>query len=124
MTGDWFTYPRRGKDAPTQRLAEAIYHQHRVPLSRRAGQILDARTLGDGNPLVFPSGCGKRLNDMALSGLLEDLEIAAVPHGFRSLPERHSPACAGPRGTGFRTANRAEPAPRPAAVRAASRDRG
>ena len=59
--------------------------EHQVPLCRRAEQILDAaRTLVDGNPLVFPSGRGKRLTDMALSGLLKDLEIGAVPHGFRS----------------------------------------
>ena len=59
--------------------------EHRVPLCRRAEQILDAaRTLGDGNPLVFPSARGKRLTDMALSGLLKDLEIGAVLHGFRS----------------------------------------
>ena len=59
--------------------------EHRIPLCRRAEQILDAaRTLGDGNPLVFPSGRGKRLTDMALSGLLKDLAIGAVPHGFRS----------------------------------------
>ena len=32
MTGDWFTYPRRGKDAPTQRLAEAIYHRRDSPI--------------------------------------------------------------------------------------------
>ena len=59
--------------------------EHRVPLCRRAEQILDAaRTLGGGNPLVFPSGRGKQLADMAVSGLLKDLEIGAVPHGFRS----------------------------------------
>ena len=59
--------------------------EHRVPLCRRAEQIVDAaRTHADGNPLVFPSARGKRLNDMALSGLLKDLEIGAVPHGFRS----------------------------------------
>ena len=58
---------------------------HRVPLCRRAQQILTAaRTLGNGGLLVFPSGRGKRLNDMALSGPLKDLEIGAVPHGFRS----------------------------------------
>ncbi len=59
--------------------------EHRVPLSRRAEQILDAaRATGNGGPLVFPSARGKRLNNMALSGLLKDLEIGAVPHGFRS----------------------------------------
>ena len=47
--------------------------------------ILDAaRAVSNDNPLVFPSGRGKRLNDMALSGLLKTLEIPAVPHGFRS----------------------------------------
>ena len=59
--------------------------EHRVPLTRRAEQVLDAaRALSNGSPLVFPSGRGKRLNDMALSGLLKTLEIPAVPHGFRS----------------------------------------
>ena len=59
--------------------------EHRVPLSRRAEHILDAaRATGNGGPLVFPSARGKRLNNMALSGLLKDLEIGAVPHGFRS----------------------------------------
>ena len=48
-------------------------------------RILDAaRALGDCHALVFPSGRGKRLADMALSGLLKDLAIGGVPHGFRS----------------------------------------
>ena len=59
--------------------------EHRVPLTRRAEQVLDAaRTLGNGNALVFPSPRGRRFNDMALSGLLRTLEVPAVPHGFRS----------------------------------------
>ena len=59
--------------------------EHRVPLARRAGQILDAaRTLSNGNTLVFPSPRGKRFNDLALSGLLRTLEVPALPHGFRS----------------------------------------
>ncbi len=59
--------------------------EHRVPLTRRAEQVLDAaRTLSNGNALVFPSPRGKRFNDMALSGLLRTLEVPAVPHGFRS----------------------------------------
>ena len=61
--------------------------EHRVPLCRRAIEILDAaRTLGEGGgSLLFPSvQQGKQLSDMMLSGLLKDLEIAAVPHGFRS----------------------------------------
>ena len=60
--------------------------EHRVPLSRRALDVLDAtRTLDrGGNQLVFPSISGKRLHDMALLGLLKNQKIAAVPHGFRS----------------------------------------
>ncbi len=60
--------------------------EHRVPLSRRALDILDeARTLDTGGGvLVFPSSGGKRLHDMALSGLLKNQKVPAVPHGFRS----------------------------------------
>ena len=60
--------------------------EHRVPLCRRALDILDAaRTLDGGDGvLVFPSIGGKRLHDMALSGLLKNQKVAAVPHGFRS----------------------------------------
>ena len=54
-------------------------------MANRIHGILDAaRAVSNDNPLVFPSGRGKRLNDMALSGLLKTLEIPAVPHGFRS----------------------------------------
>ena len=60
--------------------------EHRVPLCRRPMEILDTvRRLGDGSRFVFPSvQPGKQLGDMMLSGLLKDLKIAAVPHGFRS----------------------------------------
>ena len=61
--------------------------EHRVPLCRRAMEILDSvQALYEGaSPLLFPSvQQGKQLSDMMLSGLLKDLKIAAVPHGFRS----------------------------------------
>ena len=59
--------------------------EHRVPLSPRALEVLDAaRSLADGNPLVFPNRWGNRIRDTFLSQLLKDLDIAAVPHGFRS----------------------------------------
>ena len=62
-----------------------LKREHRVPLTRRTEQILDAaRAAGNGGPLVFPSACGKRVNDMALSALLKTLDVPAVPHGFRS----------------------------------------
>ena len=59
--------------------------EHRVPLSGRAAKVLDAaRSLADGNPLVFPNRWGNVIKDTFLSQLLKDLDIAAVPHGFRS----------------------------------------
>ena len=59
--------------------------EHRVPLFGRAAQILDAaRKAGNGGALIFPAVRGSRLSDMMFSKLLKDLEIGAVPHGFRS----------------------------------------
>ena len=58
---------------------------HRVPLSGRALEVLaDARELTGGAGLVFPSKGGKPLSDSAMSKLLRDQGIAAVPHGMRS----------------------------------------
>ena len=62
-----------------------MHREHRVPLSARAVEVLDAaRTLADGNPLVFPNRWGNPVKDTFLSELLRKLDIAAVPHGFRS----------------------------------------
>ena len=60
--------------------------EHRVPLSRRAVDILDAaRTFGAGaSPLVFTTGDGEKLDEKVLRRLLERQRVAAVPHGFRS----------------------------------------
>ena len=59
--------------------------EHRVPLCRRATEILSAaRKLGDGSPLVFTRGGGKPLYEKRLRRLLRNCKIAAVPHGFRS----------------------------------------
>ena len=59
--------------------------EHRVPLSGRALEVLnEARALSDTSGLVFPSPMGKVLSDSPLSKLLRELDIAAVPHGFRS----------------------------------------
>ncbi len=59
--------------------------EHRVPLSGRALAVLDeARRLplGDGN--VFSSRTGRALPQPYMARLLHELEIDAVPHGFRS----------------------------------------
>ena len=60
--------------------------EHRVPLSRRAMEILAAgrRLRGGHGALVFPSQGGGRIGETRLSRLLKAHEIAAVPHGFRS----------------------------------------
>ena len=59
--------------------------EHRVPLSGRCLEILeDAREYSDRSGLVFPSATGRAMSDSTLSKLLRELDIAAVPHGFRS----------------------------------------
>ena len=60
--------------------------QHRVPLCRRALEILEAaQALGEvAGPLVFTLGEGKPLDDKQLRWMLRELGVAAVPHGFRS----------------------------------------
>ena len=74
---------RSGPTVPTPR-AKGI-REHRVPLCRRALEILkEARELGRGNPLVFPPVGGKPIANTATSDLLRESGIAAVPHGFRS----------------------------------------
>ena len=65
--------------------------EHRVPLCSRAVEILHAaKNLGGGSTtvastgLVFPTPRGKPLHNAKLSGLVQQLGIPAVPHGFRS----------------------------------------
>ena len=59
--------------------------EHRVPLCVRALEILDAaRTLDEGNRLVFPMPSGKAISMSTLPKMLEYHRIAAVAHGFRS----------------------------------------
>ena len=59
--------------------------EHRVPLSAGALAVLRAaRGLTDGSGPVFPSARGGPLSELAISKLVRDLGIGAVPHGFRS----------------------------------------
>ena len=58
---------------------------HRVPLSTRALAVLaEARALAGASGLVFPSPTGKPHSRAAISRLVQQLGIGAVPHGFRS----------------------------------------
>ena len=59
--------------------------EHRVPLSSGALAMLrEARVLADGSGVVFPSVRGRPLSEVAISKLVRELKIGAVPHGFRS----------------------------------------
>ena len=57
--------------------------EHRVPLSERAAEILEAQGFNDSSGLIFPSRSGKPLSDMTHRKLLRTLGIPCVPHGFR-----------------------------------------
>ena len=60
--------------------------KHRVPLSGRTIQVLQAaRALDTDSELIFPSPLtGRPLSDMTHRNMLRKLKIQAVPHGFRS----------------------------------------
>ena len=61
--------------------------EHKVPLSRRAVEVLEeARELGgESSDLIFPSNKrGNPLSENTFNNMLSQLEISAVPHGFRS----------------------------------------
>ncbi len=59
--------------------------EHRVPLSTRALEVLgEAEALAGGSGLVFPSATGRVHSRAAISKMVRQLGIGAVPHGFRS----------------------------------------
>ena len=58
--------------------------EHRVPLSTRAVEILQARKRASTETLVLPSPRGGELTAAALSKLLKQLGIGGVVHGLRS----------------------------------------
>lgn len=57
--------------------------EHRVPLSPRAVEILEAvKALG--GEYVFPGASGGKLSSMAMAMLMRRMKVDATPHGFRS----------------------------------------
>ena len=69
--------------APAKRMKSK--RDHRVPLSARAqGVLQEAQEFADSSGLVFPSPRGGAISANTLSKLLRQLDIDAVPHGFRS----------------------------------------
>ena len=69
---------------PAQRMKAK--QEHRVPLSARAVELLEAaKSLSDGSDLVFPgTRYGKPLSDMTLSKLTKALGFDVDVHGFRT----------------------------------------
>lgn len=67
---------------PGERMKAGV--EHRVPLSKAALELLRALPRLAGTDLVFPSPRGGQLSDMTLTAVLRRMEVAAVPHGFRS----------------------------------------
>ena len=68
---------------PARRMKTRL--KHRVPLSSGALAVLaQARPLGDGTGVVFRTIRDRRFYNNALSNLMSNLEISAVPHGFRT----------------------------------------
>ena len=72
--------------------------EHRVPLSEGALAVLqEARALADdGSGVVFPSARGGPLSEVAISKLVRQLGIGAVPHGFRSSFRDWAAECSDP----------------------------
>jgi integrase len=61
--------------------------EHRVPLSSDALNVLErVKPLAgqDDDPLVFPGRAGKPLSNMAMSKVLERMNLDVTAHGFRS----------------------------------------
>lgn len=58
--------------------------QHRVPLSKRALEILKAEPKIEGSPFIFTSPRGTSFSDVALLAVLRRMGLDVVPHGFRS----------------------------------------
>ena len=57
--------------------------EHRIPLSPRAVEILEAvKPLGKAS--LFPANKSGKLSTMAMSMLLRRMDVAATVHGFRS----------------------------------------
>jgi len=57
---------------------------HRVPLSERALELLEALPRFEGTELVFPGAAGKPLSDMTLTAALRRMQVKVTQHGFRS----------------------------------------
>lgn len=58
--------------------------EHRVALPSAALELLRALPRVEGSNLLFPGTKGQPLSDMTLLAVMRRMDVAAVPHGFRS----------------------------------------
>jgi integrase len=58
--------------------------EHRVPLSIPVVALLNELSRMTGTDLLFPAPRGGALSDITLSAVVRRMNVAAVPHGFRS----------------------------------------
>lgn len=58
--------------------------EHRVPLTESTIRILNEQSHLEGCDFVFSSPRGGKLSNMAMTSLMRDMKVDAVPHGFRS----------------------------------------
>lgn len=58
--------------------------EHRVPLTDAALRLVAALPKIAGSDLIFSAGTGGPLSDMSLIQVMRRMDVAAVPHGFRS----------------------------------------
>lgn len=75
-----WTVPKERMKAPNQKLKR----EHRVPLCKRAIELLQAQTRRKDTDLIFPSDKGKQLSDATMNAVLDRMCVDAVTHGFRS----------------------------------------
>jgi integrase len=70
-------------DDDRQRMEGGI--AHRVPLSKQAIELLEGLDRHVGTEFLFPSPRkAGPLSQMAMTKLMRDMEVGAVPHGMRS----------------------------------------
>ncbi len=82
-TRDEFDFKAKLWQIPGSRMKSG--RPHRVPLSDEVVALLNSLPVINNEPLMFPSRkLGKPLSDMALNKTMRDMEVKAVPHGFRA----------------------------------------
>lgn len=67
---------------PATRMKAGV--EHRVPLSKKAIELLKATPRFEGCNFVFPGRKQQALSDMSLSAVMRRMAVDAVPHGLRS----------------------------------------